>query len=1791
MSSSLASQLQALKVQTTGATSQKKIVSLLHDAKVAAKIDVRTTYELAKEAMDELCSMDGALDSFQTTLLHPNKAQTQFNRALLTKEELDALDVEIGMFFDALSPYFLLPTTHHVLEFMIRKYEVHIWNVDQILAMIICYHESPMFARFITICDLAKYPKWAFLEPVKTNNVPLLRANLSKRCFADAGLVRFIYTTACRIGSRNSKIMALYALVAMDVIDKSRITETILRWILPNIIDGLKNRSFPEHQTASYMIATKLASKTTLAPTARHQLVLTIAKTAPVHAQLDALLCLISVVQSQPFESFPVEALKHILKYDDVPQLLHDAMEAYDTTKFMRLFLTSIVLLHTEAAESLFYDLIASLASTVAPFIDALVGIMLTEAHEHPLAVDMLKRMLLHISKRFAERFDAGLNAMLKNTTDSELKSFCVDFVAKSFTGSASALHIPLEQSGLSLLLSLDHPNAAIRLHALDVLAKMKDASLEEPGVLLRRLNDDSPEVIIQVASSKLSSLLLTSAKPLVVLDNVSIAVNARAADKSFKSAVLALLKFTTGAFLKTHPNDYNAIIFDMLMLFSPKSTVDAHNLALSWSEVLPLLKQISYPPFTTGLKKVNDDLVLEHFGKRLTAESLEIVEAWAAPSAYRQRSLPLAAIEVLNVARQGKTNNSADAASRLMTLVKKYWNIINAKPVGDAELVSRIVEVVCDTMSSDFTANDELYDEALALLLGSSVPYFTLTQPVMHASLAQEENWKYLFQSLCRLTHLEVGQAVLTRSILLLSVMVECTPSMVKLENIHDLILSLLTALSNTNAPVRKVAIQCLKQLSKLAISDKKARDTFTSYQKVLFAFLKVKEELVMDSNYLATFCGSLFSGEKDKAFLEMVLESALVPHASIPQTLLQRLLNVMRCLRNSDLRAVWTKAITWFTPLLSKKMTFLEASIGTEFLSHFLKSTASKATFNVILNTVTTPSLRVFHSYIAKNMSVEWFASLNDAQKAELIDALVVLLRVGEDTTPSEVASLLSRVELSASILTKQLTPTEDASYCSHVTCVLEVLMNILPNFETSVLASLQAPLHAVLKYFVQIKVDVSEYSLQMIFGALHLASTLLKGSSTSVEAHQAQELVQLTLQSVQKTISQQTRNAALLFVSSLVDLYPAAVLQSLVPILTFASQLQLDEYSFHVLQQIVEHAVPYVHTDASSITTQEFLNTFVQAFDSLPIARRISLFQILLSSLSQHDEHANAIGVALLLQYAPGSTSRQEFCHTILEVSKPEQQIRTLMSMLQIASHIHLALTHIDEEEAELEEDAVALKLPADANTAEVLERIVSFVPKHLERKTLHHQIIDDEDAEKSLEHSYLLLAQSILLFLRHVTKAKEQDKISAVWERLSTTTLQAMDNLQQLLTAPGFVAVIGELLQHEDGVIRRRALQLLNGRIEEQEATLTYEEELLFIDMLDDLSNVLEDPTALLSDKQMALLSVDVLCRFFAKKHSQPFLDVLPTVMACCKLTLDISGNGHVVGSAFVCLSNLCHSLGPAVFPFVPQFFPTLLSCIEASTKATGETGTQLTFQQCLMAALRTMTQKFPQFLVSYLPRMLRLLFLPKLLTIQHTQIKASTDATIQALATGIKLRNLLPALLELYPVCCQHGDVSLVSLFNMVTTVVQGMDRAAVKAHMASLMRLYLLAMDLRRLHPTVDEHVEDQLIAAILALVMKLSEKQLKPLFLKLVSWVDVTLPNTQGPSLARQVVFYRVVVQLSNRLKSIFVPYFAHILPQCATLLAGALEFDEESQDEFFERPSKKQKTEVSSRETQWQL
>ena len=172
-------------------------------------------------------------------------------------------------------------------------------------------------------------------------------------------------------------------------------------------------------------------------------------------------------------------------------------------------------------------------------------------------------------------------------------------------------------------------------------------------------------------------------------------------------------------------------------------------------------------------------------------------------------------------------------------------------------------------------------------------------------------------------------------------------------------------------------------------------------------------------------------------------------------------------------------------------------------------------------------------------------------------------------------------------------------------------------------------------------------------------------------------------------------------------------------------------------------------------------------------------------------------------------------------------------------------------------------------------------------------------------------------------------------------------------------------------------------------------------------------------------------------------------------------------------------------------------------------------------------------------------------------------------------------------------------MAVIGLLGMLCTALGAMDGAATAAHHEAVFSFLLRALDLRRQRPasllrpagdgaaaaeTVAEEaaagqqaqqgqqgqqgqldeVEAAAVAAFVALTLKLSEGQFKPLFLRLLDWAGSAPPGAGAAEagaarVARGIALAALANALAERLRSVFVPYFRYLLDPFLAALSGA--------------------------------
>ena len=174
MSSSLARQLAgigSIDAQRLQASTSKSRASFLFPARQAASLSNNDIHSLGYNGFLSLLDEDARFERYETPIFGEKAKNT--DRVLLNKDENDKLDRILGSFMRMLATKLLLKSTGKVLEWLIRRFRcVHgsgylsgkaervIWycrinefNVDDLIALMLPYHETPQFAQMLQIIE------------------------------------------------------------------------------------------------------------------------------------------------------------------------------------------------------------------------------------------------------------------------------------------------------------------------------------------------------------------------------------------------------------------------------------------------------------------------------------------------------------------------------------------------------------------------------------------------------------------------------------------------------------------------------------------------------------------------------------------------------------------------------------------------------------------------------------------------------------------------------------------------------------------------------------------------------------------------------------------------------------------------------------------------------------------------------------------------------------------------------------------------------------------------------------------------------------------------------------------------------------------------------------------------------------------------------------------------------------------------------------------------------------------------------------------------------------------------------------------------------------------------------------------------------------------------------------------------------------------------------------------------------------------------------------------------------
>ncbi|XP_035177994.1 HEAT repeat-containing protein 1 isoform X1 [Oxyura jamaicensis] len=540
---SLAEQLRRLALPQSDPSllSRAEAASLLFDCKEAAAVDRDTFFAIGCTGLEELMGIDPSFEVFQSSLF--SSMSKGLERSVQSKAVNQQLNQNISLFLIHLSPYFMLKPAQKCLEWLIHRFHIHLYNQDSLIGCVLPYHETKLFVRVIQLLNI-KSPthKWHWLDPIRKPGVPLARGTLITHCYKDLDFMDFI----CRLVAKSVKVfselpgnsaqlrvlLAFYASTIVSALGAAEnITDSIVSMLLPYIQKGLKS-SVQDYRAATYMIICQMTVKVTVEISLVHSLMLQISKTLSKVPSLarEGVACLNLLLQTQKGDSLGKKPFNYLCNNPELVILLQGLSEGYDISPLLRYLLPHLVcsVMKYDAEEQeepeeredhIYIRHLEAILQTIplekdldhllaSKFLEGFISYG-SEIESNTTKMAAIKQKLLPLirllERKYPKALDAVLEEHLEGGADKADQNLFHQFISLS---QSCGKYKFLEDSDTSLLLSLNHPQPAVRVLALqhlkDVIKTSKegfDRSFIEESIF-ERLKDDNRDVVMSAFSA-----------------------------------------------------------------------------------------------------------------------------------------------------------------------------------------------------------------------------------------------------------------------------------------------------------------------------------------------------------------------------------------------------------------------------------------------------------------------------------------------------------------------------------------------------------------------------------------------------------------------------------------------------------------------------------------------------------------------------------------------------------------------------------------------------------------------------------------------------------------------------------------------------------------------------------------------------------------------------------------------------------------------------------------------------------------------------------------------------------------------------------------------------------------------------------------------------------------------------------------------------------------------------------------------------------------------------------------
>ncbi|KAI8564500.1 hypothetical protein RHMOL_Rhmol03G0186500 [Rhododendron molle] len=527
MATSIASQLQAIKslIKTSDSDPRKRPFtrpSILFNPKEAADLDLDTLLSIAISGLEVLVSADERFRNYKNDLF--SHRSRELDRELMGIEENNQINIAISSYLRLLSGYFQLPSALKTLEYLIRRFKVHVYNTEELILCALPYHDTHVFVRIVQLLDTGN-SKWKFLDGVKASGAPPPRQVIVQQCIHDRGVLEALcnYVSPTKKFHPSKAVISFCTAVVVEVLGSlTTLDDDVVKRVLPNVLSGLQldAKGGLDLKAGALMTVSLLASRVALSPKLVNSLIRSIAEVAREDAKEStdlqwfrtSFMALVNLVQLQSVVIFPKKAVDSLKEIRDVSGILAGLTKEFNIDKFLAVFLES--LLEYSSSDDLCHFTLVSIieAVPVKQFVNRIVSkllyscMRLSQKKNEPISSESgswAKQILISINKMYPSEFLGAVHSFLEDAKVQSKNDGSIDeIMCRILDGN---LDLSIDVSDSKIWFALEHPKAEVRcsaLSGLNAFGVLKEKSVGSERLVaiqdavLRRLRDDDLTVV-----------------------------------------------------------------------------------------------------------------------------------------------------------------------------------------------------------------------------------------------------------------------------------------------------------------------------------------------------------------------------------------------------------------------------------------------------------------------------------------------------------------------------------------------------------------------------------------------------------------------------------------------------------------------------------------------------------------------------------------------------------------------------------------------------------------------------------------------------------------------------------------------------------------------------------------------------------------------------------------------------------------------------------------------------------------------------------------------------------------------------------------------------------------------------------------------------------------------------------------------------------------------------------------------------------------------------------------------